>query len=189
MPSEYTVRWQGGRIGLGASVFHFAGTNSPTVAQGAANAIKAFFVSISSTIGTGISWQFDPEVRVMSADGTLTAVIPVTAPAAQSATGGTDWTNGSGYMIRWNTASIVGGRRLLGRTFMVPAESGVFLSGNVTGLAIGQVGTACSTLISAMAANSSPLQIWSRKNAITSDVTGFSVPGRPTTLRTRNDRD
>lgn len=188
MPSEYVVRWSGGRIGSGASVFHFAGTSSPTVAQAAANAVQNFFTAVRSVIPVGITMSFDAEVRVLSESGVLTAVIPVSPPAAVTGNGSGAWANGTGMMVRWNTASVVGGRRLLGRTFLVPIRGSAYTGGNLDPTVIGTVQAAADALIAAMSTGSATLQVWSRKNSVVAAVSGASVPTRPSTLRTRNDR-
>lgn len=189
MVAEYTVRWNGGRIGLGASVFHFGGTDSPSAAFAAANAIRSFFDTIKPLLPNTIQITPDPEIRNMTAAGVLTSVVSFTPPATVVGTGTGAWTNGSGGMIRWTTASVVGGRRLLGRTFIVPLNGSSFTGGNLTSAAIGSIVAAGNTLQSAMTANGTPLQVWSKKNAVTSDVIGNAVPSRPSTLRTRNDRE
>lgn len=189
MPSEYVVRWQGGRIGLGATVFHFKGTNSPTAAQAAVNAIDTFFGAINNVIPTGVTTRGDAEVRVLTESGVLTDVLTVTQPATRSGGGGAAYGSGLGAMIRWNTPSVVAGRRLLGRTYVVPMDSTRFTAGNVTGAAQTILTNAGTALIGSMATNGFPLQVWSRKNGVVADVTSCQVPLRPSTLRTRNDRD
>lgn len=189
MPSEYVARWRGGRIGAGASVFHFTGTNSPTTAQSLANAVRQFFVAAAPLIGSGIAIEFDAEVRVLDNNGTLTAVLPVTRPTILSGSGGNDFINGTGGMVRWTTSSIVAGRRLLGRTFIVPMESASFVSGEMTASAQGTLAAAGAALITASQSASAPLVVWSRANAVTAEVINCTVPSRPSSLRTRNDRD
>lgn len=188
MPSEATFNWSGGRIGNGASVFHFAATSSPSVAQGAVSAIHAFFNTIRTLIPSGITITDPLEVRVLDAGGTLVQVIPVNpqSPVLGSGTGA--WQNGAGGMIRWSTASVVGGRRLLGRTYIVPMRSTAFTAGNMDPAASATLSVAGTDLISAMAGVSAPLQVWSRKNAVVAPVIAATVPARPSGLRTRNDR-
>lgn len=189
MPSEYVVRWSGGRIGSGASVFHFAATASPTVAQAAATAIDAFFFAIRAQIPAGITLRGDAEVRVLNADGTLENVLTVTPGAAILGTGTGAWANGIGGMVRWNTASVVNGRRLIGRTFIVPLRSGAFTSGELGGTALAEIQAAATALVGAMSGASAALQVWSRTNATVSEVISAQVPTRPSGLRTRNDRE
>ena len=189
MPSEHVVRWTGGRIGLGASVFHFGGTSSPTSAQNAADAIQAFFGSIRPILPIGVTCLADPEVKVYSAAGVLVDVIPISGRTGQAGSQSGVWANGVGGMIRWNTSAVVAGRRLQGRTFIVPMGSAQFdSSGNITTGARATANTAALTLISALGSNGTPLQIWSRKNAVVTDVLTGAMPTRPSTLRSRNDR-
>lgn len=189
MPGEYVVRWTGGRIGLGASVFHMQGTESPSAALAAATAVRNFFDTLKSQFPPTVSMTFDPEFKNLTAAGVLTSVVPIAAPVQVIGTGAGTFANGTGAMIRWNTSAVVAGRRLLGRTYLVPLVSGAFVSGNVASGNQSTIANAGTALISALASNGTPLQVWSKANAVTGDVITAQVPSRPSSLRTRNDRD
>lgn len=189
MPGEYVIRWTGGRIGAGASVFHMRGTDSPSAAFAAANACRGFFDAIKAHLPLGVTLTPDAEFKNLTAEGVLTSVVPLTAPATVTGTGSGAWANGQGCMIRWNTPAVVSGRRLLGRTYVVPLLGSAFTGGNMNPTIQANIGSAASTLISSLASNGTPLQVWSKAHSVTADVIGGTVPARPQSLRTRNDRE
>lgn len=189
MPQEYVVRWTGGRIGQGASVFHFKSIAGGSAAQTIANAVRAMFNSQASSLSADLSFEFDPEVRELANDGTLTAVYPVTTPLPVVGSNAGSFVNGSGLMVRHSTGLIVNGRRLLGRTFIVPALSAQFdTNGDVATTARTSWDSVFATMRTAVAGPGANFAVWSRANGIVGDVVSSATQARPTTLRTRNDR-
>lgn len=189
MPLEYTARWSGARIGAGATVFHFQSNGVTTGAQALAAAVRALFEAQKSNLPSGVRIDFDTELRVLSPDGTLIGVAPVTGPLPVTGTNATAFANGTGFLIRHTTDAIIGGRRLLGRTFWVPAPVGNFTN---TGDVLPATQTSMNTTWAAFRTDcqniGNPFTVWSRKNATTSPVLTSTVLSRPTTLSTRNDR-
>lgn len=189
MPQEYVARWVGGRIGAGASVFHFQSIGGGTSAQALANAVRALFNTLAAALPNDITIQFDTEVKEISDAGVLTAVYPVTPPANVNGTGSTVWINGTGILVRHSTAAIIAGRRLLGRTFLVPVTAASFNdAGDVLSSTITAFNAAFATLNSTAAGLGANFAVWSRKNATTSPVVVSATVPRPSTLKTRNDR-
>lgn len=189
MPAEYVVRWSGGRIGSGATVLHFAPTASPTVAQAIATRTRAFFNQLASFLPDDVVLNFDSEVRVITAAGDLEAVLPVTPGAAVAGTSAGSFASGMGAMIRWNTGAVVGGKRIIGKTFLAPLSSTNFTaSGSVAGAFRTTVQTEATAFLANLVTDGSRLVVWSRTYAATSDVLTAAVPERPSYLRSRNDR-
>lgn len=189
MPQEYVARWAGGRIGVGASVFHFQSIAGGSAAQGCANAVRTLFAAFASALPDDVLITFDPEVRDLANDGTLTAVYPVTPPSSVAGASTASFLNGSGALIRHSTASIVNGRRLLGRTFLVPYAPGSFgTNGDLSSTSQATLNTAFATFKTQAASAGANFAVWSRANSLVADVTASNAVARPTTLRTRNDR-
>lgn len=188
MPQEYVVRWSGARIGTGATVLHFASIAGPAGAQQIADAVRAFFFSRAISFPNDISFNYDAEVKELANDGTLLQVYPVTPPVNHAGTGAGAWVNGSGRLVRLTTGSIIGGRRLYGRIFLVPSIDFTDTSGNVLGGTVTADKTALNAMMAAVAASGSVLSVWSRKYGAVAPVTTADTQTRPVTLRTRNDR-
>lgn len=190
MVAEYVVRWTGGRIGAGATVFHMNGTSSPTAATAAADAVQAWVTAIRPLIPLTVTMRPDSEMKILAATGELQDIIPISGRVSTTGTQSGVYASGIGGMIRWSTSAVVAGRRLQGRSFLVPMGSAQFgADGNVTNGAQTTGNTAAANLISALAAAGLPLCVWSKKNAVTSPVLSGTLLARPSTLRSRNDRD
>lgn len=189
MPLEYTVRWTGGPIGVGASVLHFVSVGSSASAQAVADATRVCFEAIKGQIPTAVSISYDAEVREISNAGALVAVYPVTAPLVTTPTGVGPYAAGTGAMVRHSTGIVVGGKRLQGRTFIVPILSSNYSSvGSIAGGTQTTISNAFTALRTTTAGVGSSLAVWSRANASTAAVTGSACLGRVSALRTRNDR-
>lgn len=189
MPYEYTVRWSGARVGLGASVFHYRPAGGPTGATSIQTATRVFFEAIKGYIPSGITITYDREVRQLDNAGNLEEVFPLGQVNTTGGSGGTVFVNGAGAMIRWSTGAVSGGRRLQGRTFLVPFSTAGISGGEVTTAAQGVVNAAAATYISSLTSAGPSLVVWSRTNGTTADALTGALLSRPSSLRTRNDRD
>lgn len=189
MVLEYVARWRGGRIGAGASVFHFGDPEGPQSVDAIPTAVRALFVAFQGSLPDEVNIEFDSEVRELDLAGNLTGVSPVTAPASVNGTSTLSWSQGMGSMIRWNTGQVVAGRRLVGRTFIAPRTNTAFTtSGDVTPGTITSDGTAIAAFLTALSNAGSPLVIWSRTGQVTAPVQNGATQSRPSYLRSRNDR-
>lgn len=189
MPQEYVARWSGGRIGAGATVFHFESIGSNAAAQILANGVRTFFDSLKGFLPQSINIDFDTEVRDLTSAGGLSAVYPITKPAAVVGTNVSSYAAGTGLLVRHTTGVIAGGRRLQGRTFLVPIGSANFTN---TGEALPATQTTIAgyfaTLKATAGGTGANFAVWSRKNATVAPIQVSTVVSRVTTLRTRNDR-
>ena len=185
---EYVPTWSGGRIGAGATVFHFDGAGGPGPTQALANACAAWFSSRSAALPNDVTVAFPNEVKEMSGDGTLAAVHAVSGPASVVGTYSGNWSNGQGRVVRLTTNTIINGRRLIGRIFLVPSGGVEGDSGDILAATITADQAVHNTLLSAAAAAGAPLVVWSRVGETTGLVTGMRTLPRPSHLSTRNDR-
>ena len=187
MPGEYRVIWSTPGGGTGYSVFHLQNMVSTSNAQIAANAFRAFFNTNAGLFPDEVSFTFDNEMLELDLAGNLLAVYPVTAPAAVVGTQTLSYNRAAGVRIDWGTGVIVGGRRLNGRTYLVPASIGAFdANGLVTSATQAAVAASCSTLLTALNAVGN-LAVWSRTHAACHDVITASVPNKGAILRGRRD--
>lgn len=185
---EYRVIWSTPGGGTGYTVLHFSdGVSSDANAQTIANAVRAFFDSLKGLFPNEVSWSFDTEYLELNVDGTLEGVFAVSAPATVIGTDTSTYNRAAGVRIDWGTGEIVAGRRLVGRTFLVPTGAGAFDSnGLVTSANSAAIITAANTLRTAVSSIAS-LGVWSRTHAIFHDVASVSVPPKGAILTGRRD--
>lgn len=180
------VAWTGFIGGPGVNTLYFTGS-APPMAK-----IHDFYASLVAMLPDDVTITFPTEGPVIDDDsGDLDETL--WASGAESPVVGTD--SGSyaapvGAVIRWNTGAVVRGRRLQGRSFIVPMAGLAFETNGVLTNA-GQ-----STLITAADAfldTPDPLmRVWSRppdgeSGGSSSQVTSATVTKRAAVLRSRRD--
>ena len=124
------ARWSGFSGGPGYSVLHFLdfgsdqGGGGPVAqegAQGAATRARTFFAAISQLYPTIVRVDIESEVDVIEdTTGELVNSFAVTPGAQVVGTGTGAFAAASGAVVNWRTAGIRNGRRIRGRTFLVP---------------------------------------------------------------------
>jgi hypothetical protein len=125
--------WQGPPvIGDGLSTFYV----DSAAGAGYANAIKTFLASQSAAYPLGLNITvFATGDQIDVATGALVGVWTDTATGA--AIGGSNvsvFAQGVGYRAKWVTSGIVGGRRVVGSTFLCPIGSNIYDSnGTIAG--------------------------------------------------------
>lgn len=188
MPAQYRAIWSVLGGGTGYSVFHASNPTDAVDAQEFADGVRAFFNAILDRLPNDVSITFDSEVVQLADDGTLVAVFPVTAPAIVVGSGTGNYSRAAGGRIDWATGAIAGGRRITGRTYIVPIVAAEFdASGLLTSACIADLQAAADALISGLLANGVVLSVWSRKNASTHPVVTASIPAKGAILRSRRD--
>jgi hypothetical protein len=188
MPGEYRAIWSVPGGGTGYSVLHCQSFSLASNADDFAAATRAFFNSCAGLFPDDIQINFDSEVLELTDAGVLTAVHAVTPPAVVNGTATGTFSRAAGARVDWATNQIVGGRRLTGRTYMVPLTAGSFdTEGVLTSAAITTLTTAAGTFITTMAATGSDLAVWSRTHATTAPVETASAPQKGAILRGRRD--
>jgi len=178
------VVWQGLAGGSGLSVFY-----TPFGVDATAD-LQTFFGAIKSRFPTGQSWSCQGSGDVIS-DATGAIVGGWTAGTTWSdsgSAGAVAYAAGVGAFVRWGTGTIVGGRRLKGRTFLTSIEAVNYDGqGTIVAACLTNFNTAAGVL-----AATGKLMIWHRPSPGGSDgssgaVTSGSVPDKVTWLQTRRD--
>jgi hypothetical protein len=190
MPVQYRASWSIPNAGPSVSTFHFLGdvVNEPVAL---AAAVRAFFAGLVATIPNDVTVSFAPEFTIHDvATGTLIGTAPVTPPAAVVGTATGSWAAGAGVRIDWLTAYIRNGRRVRGRTFIVPAGGGSYgTDGRVLPALITSGNAAADTFRDAALAAGNPFAVWSRPTASLPGaifpVTDGATSGLVATLRGR----
>lgn len=128
-------------------------------------AIRTFWLAIINWFPQGMTATFPSTTDFINeTDGKLISSSAVTpgAPAVSSATSA-GYSGVSGALIRWNTGAVVNGNKVVGRTYLVPAErnryqnDGTIVEADRTTLA-----AAATTLL---AAYGDGVKVWARPYA------------------------
>jgi hypothetical protein len=186
---EYSVQWTGGRIGTGFTNFHvveFADAEVNTLGP----AIRTWFNAIKGTVASNVTWTFPAEVRKYDTEtGTLLEALPVTPEASLAASGSGSYNAAAGRLVRWQTGSIVAGRRLIGRTFIVPtSNTGFGTNGEVSSSTISTDNTAHGVLLGALnSGDFKGLAVWSKTAGVARRINSGATLQKATVLRSRND--
>jgi len=185
---QYRWSWQGGRIGQGLSVFNLLGSDFTGNINAANSAIRTWFNGLRTTIPDDVTISGPPEVlQVNDADGQLIDVQALTPVAAIVGSSTAAFASPAGRVVRWNTPVVLAGRRLIGRTFLVPSVAVFNVTGSIDPATITADAALHAALVSTLQSNGTPLGVWSRKNGSIHEVSSGTTLARPTTLRTRND--
>lgn len=112
------------------SVFHF-GAGGGMTAQNAANAAKAFWLSVDNLMLISSTWTVPTEVETVDpSTGFVTAVTAVTGGSGTGADAGQPLPPQSQMLVAWRTGTYINGREIRGRTY-IPCLAE---SGNVAGV-------------------------------------------------------
>jgi len=154
--------WSGFAGAPGYSNFSFMDLTTDSARNAAGAAIKAFFDGTASARATTWSVAVQSEITEWdSATGVLTGAANMTSPPAPTAGTATlaPFAGGSGYCVTWKTGLIFNGRRVIGRTFMVPGLSTYDNDGTLSTATISAAQAAATALIAAAGAD---LAIWAK---------------------------
>ena len=187
-----TARWTGFQGAPGYTTFHFepfTGGGDAGIERGR---VRAFFAELDQLIGTGATITVLPTVEIIDeTTGVLTGYIeddtelaPVTAPTSGTSVGS------AGAVINWQTSTVVNGRRLRGRTFIVPMRTVAFdTDGTLASNAITALNAAAEAITDSQF--ESNLVVWSRPSngggGTVGPVTGYRIPDMAAVLRSRRD--
>jgi hypothetical protein len=185
--------WSGFTGAPGYSVFHFNNfdTGGQAAAQNASNAVHAFFNSFSTLFPVAMSLR--PESAVELIDETTGNIMDIltTTPAGTIQGAYTQgYSSVSGALVHWETAGIRRGRRVRGKTFLVPMGNAIYQSdGTIATAHLATIQTAAQALVDD--ANTA-LCVWGRPSPNSADgenyvVTGARVPDKSVVLRSRRD--
>lgn len=191
------LRWTGLPGGSGYSMFHMRdfSAGEPTVAD--ANAamarIQSFAGAIKGLLPPVIKLDVESEVEVLEeTNGTMTNVLGGTPLVQQLGTASTTagFSAPSGAVISWSTPGVRAGRRVRGRTFIVPMSNEAYdVDGSLKTSPLATLNSAATALRDA--ALQPDLGIWARPTApgasdgIWYAVTGHRVPDMAAVLRSR----
>lgn len=189
---EITAKWSGFSGGPGYSTFHT--TNAGIVTSAVDNSVTGvmtFFENIKAQLCTNTTIQVQAEVKELDpATGALVGL-------HTAATAGTKVGSGSpnqgpspaGAVISWGTGGVNRGRRVRGRTFVVPMALQVFQAdGSIDNAVVAALKSAATNYRTSSAYES---LIWSRPRAgaggAAFPILTSNVPDMVAVLRSRRD--
>lgn len=189
---ETTAVWTG-LTGLpGYTNFHF--TNAGIITTAVDNAVsgtRSFFVDASTTLPNGLTVTVSDEVKELDpATGALIALhTATTAGAPMVMAAGAPGPAPAGACIAWTTSGVNRGRRVRGRTFMVPLAISAYQSdGTLSAAYLSALSTAATNFRTSAAYES---LIWSRPRAgaggAAFPIVSSSVRDQVAVLRSRRD--
>jgi len=182
---RYRVNWTGFSGGPGLSTFY--GSSAADLLDD----IRVFFNAIKGFIPSTTTLSFPNAGDLINdADGAITGLWGEPIAANVVGTSATVYSAPSGMNVSWITGGIVAGRRVRGRTFVVP-YSGYEMDGSLTNANVTTAAAAAAALVVATAGS---LLIWSRPQTVPVVRAGSSyaivastVSDTPTVLRSRRD--
>jgi len=151
-------------------------------------AARAWCEAIKGLFPAGLTMQVPAAGDVVDeSTGTITGSWSAPAVAIVTATGGGTNTGASGAIVRWETSAVRNGRRVRGRTFLVPLVSTAFESnGSLVAGTITTLTTATNGLLTAVPNDP---QVWARPTPFTAGdnyaVTSAVIPDFSAVLKSR----
>lgn len=200
MPSVYRVTavWNGFQGAPGYSKFSFQALNTDVNRNAAGAAVRAWFASLTSYMQNAWTVAVQPTVQEFNdLNGLLIGEdVMTTVPASVGGIGGSGaFAGGSGACVSWKTTFFFVGRRVQGRTFLVPLLGAFDTDGTLAGSIIGTLNTANAALI---AAPNAELAVWAKQwsapdssghrtqiSGVTAPVTSAVVKDMASQLRSR----
>lgn len=197
-----TARWSGFTGGPGYSNFHFTtdggfwdggllGDSAQAAADGAAARVTAAFGALREQLPSGVRVDLETEAEIMNSDtGEIVGFAEVEPGYALGAGGTGGWSAASGAVINWRTNDYRSGRRIRGRTFMVPMAGSAYQDdGTLSGFGRSAVQDFGAEMLEG--AGGAEFGVWSRPRngagGVFATVTGYSVPDMAAVLRSRRD--
>ena len=180
--SRLRVTWTNWPGAPGYSNFFFSSLTPNSAA------VATFFDAIKAQLPTGLTIQFPGSGDILSeTTGQLTGDWSQTAPTSVVGTGTGSYPGSCGAVVHWLSSSFVRGRRLRGRTFLVPLSGGSYDSAG--SLNTGPQGTFQAAANALVTATAGDMVVWSRPGlqgaGSVGPVTSARVPDLAVVMRSR----
>lgn len=190
--ARVTLQWTGFSGAPGYTNFYFNSFGEGDQVDLEVDRVFAFADGIRPTLPSVARLEVSPEVAFLDeATGDLLSYATATTPpeAVVGAVAGA-YSAPTGASITWNTPAIAKGRRLRGRTFVVPLGGTMYdLNGTLSSQAVNFLTNAATALIGD--GTGPQAVIWSRPvngaGGSIGTIDAFRVPDRAAVLRSRRD--
>lgn len=190
--SRVTAVWTGFTGAPGYTNFFFDAFGAGDEVNAEVNRVFTFFNGIISLLPEDVTIQVQPEAAILDeASGALISYANAdTTPTANNGIASGSYSAPSGALVSWQTDAVARGRRLRGRTFLVPLANSAYEDDGT--LASGTVNTINNAAGNLMGDGTGPaLVIWSRPRdgagGSIGTVTDHRVPDMAAVLRSRRD--
>src|SRR4029453_13013983 len=177
--------WNGFPGAPGDTTWYFAGGTTTNVVQ-----MRNFFAAIASLLPSSVTVQVQNTGDVVTAEtGVATGSWSQASAAVVTGTAGGGYSGPSGVVMRLETGVFVAGRRLRGRSFLVPMAGSIQdTNGTVAATPLGTLNTAAAA---AVTASGTSWLVWHRpvggSGGSVSPVTSAGIPDKIAVLRSRRD--
>lgn len=182
-----TAVWTGFTGSPGYSKFRFQAELDSAGAEAAAGRVRTFFAAFQAHLAPGVVITIQPPAQIFDDQQQLTSEVDFTAPATVSSSNNQAYAGASGAHVNWHTGQVFLGRRVRGRTFLVPLSSTAFdQGGTLTTTALQLIRDAAAALV----AGDPPLAIVGGtpgEATYNYSVTSSNVPDKAAVLRSRRD--
>jgi hypothetical protein len=159
-----TALWTGFPGAPGFTNLYFGGSGDTGIdAFDAANRVRSFFSGMTLCFPVSVNIQVQAQVAVVdAASGAQTGEITANpAPANVVGAGTGPFAAPAGACVTWRSPDFVGGRRVRGRTFLVPLAAAAYESdGTLLPARIAEIRSAATTL--AFGGTQPPFGVWHR---------------------------
>lgn len=186
------ARWSGFPGAPGYTNFFFTGDGAGGAAQESRLRAIGFFEALRSRIPADVEVLVEPEVAVIDELTGMTQEFIVATDAANPVlfTGAGGYSAPSGAVVTWNTAGVANGRRVRGRTFVVPLANTAYEDdGTLTFPALNDLRDAGAAMVGT--GFDSGFGIWSRPRSGGGggfyEVNSYRVADKAAVLRSRRD--
>lgn len=123
------IRWTGFTGAPGYTILHFDAPTEPTQAgaDAAHAAAHAFTIDLASNLPAAVRLLVEQAVEVIDqTTNQLETIFTATSRAAFNGSGTGGFSSATGACIVWETGEVKSGRRVRGRTFVVPIASTMY---------------------------------------------------------------
>lgn len=192
-----TLRWvsNGWTGGPGYTTFRFSGSLGDTAMNAAAAASRTFLNALAAQIPSPVKYTVDPTFNeVQESSGIVSNVMSYsTVPADVTGTGASFAPAVAGVCVVWRTSTLRVRRLAMGRTFIVPVNSGIFATnGQMTSAARTVFLNAATAFMNYVAVGAAGrLTIWKRPTSrgatdgSSAEVTGVMINVAGAELKSR----
>lgn len=197
-----TARWSGFTGGPGYSNFFFSadggfwdggllGDSAQAAADSARDKVREAFFQITNLLPAGLSIDIDQEAVILDSDtGEAIGFAEVDGVGVGDGTGSGGYAGPSGAVVNWITNDYRFGRRIRGRTFLVPLAGDAYEDdGTLTSSALSDLRSFGGQLLGG--SGSAQLGVWSRprdgQGGVFATAVNYRVPDMAAVLRSRRD--
>ena len=149
----------------------------------AVGAIRQFFNGCASNLAASVVISFEGEaVLVDEQTGVVRGAQTYTVPSPVVGSGSSSVAAPAGASVRWRTGSVINGRRVNGRTYLVPLYAGAYESnGSLQTTSVSAILTAAQALVTTSNASSTfRMAVWHRPGT---GAGGFAAPFTGATIK------